>query len=235
MKLGMEKARAKGHRISRPRVTDRKGFKVRYGAILERLTQGQVSRRKAAQELGPRWLEEVLSIISLKDEVDRVKKASQLTQEKLLCMAKAYIDGIFPDEEYHRQKGLLEMELESLVVPAANVTEEAGKLILTIKELWADANLSEHQQLLIAMLDAVYFDTKQTKLLIAAKPKPPFKPIFQIAASKEGSNIPILNEPYLGSSVFLVEAGESRTHNIHILGLLLSLQREMRFSVWDFQ
>jgi hypothetical protein len=65
------------------------------------------------------------------------------------------------------------MELESLVVPAANVTEEAGKLILTIKELWADANLSEHQQLLIAMLDAVYFDTKQTKLIIATNCRKP--------------------------------------------------------------
>ena len=60
------------------------------------------------------------------------------------------------------------------------------------------------------MLDAVYFDTKQNKLLIAARPKPPFKPIFQVAASKEGSGIRIVNEPYLGSSVFLVEAGESR-------------------------
>jgi putative DNA-invertase from lambdoid prophage Rac len=51
VKLGMEKARAQGHRIGRPRVTDRKGFNSRYGAILERLSQGLVSRRKAAQEL----------------------------------------------------------------------------------------------------------------------------------------------------------------------------------------
>ena len=35
-------------------------------------------------------------------------------------MAKAYIDGVFPDEEYHRQKKLLEMELETLVIPQAN-------------------------------------------------------------------------------------------------------------------
>jgi putative DNA-invertase from lambdoid prophage Rac len=52
VKLGMEKARLKGIKIGRPRVTDRKGFKVRFGAILERLTQNQVSRRKAAKELG---------------------------------------------------------------------------------------------------------------------------------------------------------------------------------------
>ena len=62
------------------------------------------------------------------------------------------------------------------------------------------------------MLDAVYFDTKATKSIVAVRPKPPFKPIFQVAASKEGSGIRITNEPpSVGSSVFVVEAGESRT------------------------
>jgi putative DNA-invertase from lambdoid prophage Rac len=49
---GMNRARQQGHRIGRPKVIDRKGFKSRYGAVLERLTQNQVSRRKAALELG---------------------------------------------------------------------------------------------------------------------------------------------------------------------------------------
>ncbi len=61
------------------------------------------------------------------------------------------------------------------------------------------------------MLDAVYVDAKQTKSIVAIKPKPPFKPVFQVAASSEGSDIHILNEPINGSSVFLVETGESRT------------------------
>ena len=59
------------------------------------------------------------------------------------------------------------------------------------------------------MLDAVYVDAKQTKSIIAIKPKPPFKPVFQVAASRQGSKIRILNEPLKGSSVFLVETGES--------------------------
>jgi site-specific DNA recombinase len=171
----------------------------------------QVGKLVGAIELGSRWLEEILTIISMKDEVDRVKKARVATQEKLRRMAKAYIDGVFPDEEYHRQKRLLEMELESLVVPQANAAEEAGNLILNLKTLWAEANLSERRQLLLSMLDAVYFDTKKNKSIVAIRPKPPFKPVFQVAASREGSGIRIINEPYLGSSVFVVEAGESRT------------------------
>ena len=59
------------------------------------------------------------------------------------------------------------------------------------------------------MLDAVYIDAKKTKSIIAIKPKPAFKPVFQVAASREGSDIRILNEPLNGSSVFLVETGES--------------------------
>ena len=61
------------------------------------------------------------------------------------------------------------------------------------------------------MLDAVYFDTMQSKSIVAARPKPPLKPIFQVAAGEEGSGMRIVNEPFLGSSVFGMEAGESRT------------------------
>jgi len=74
--------------------------------------------------LGPKWLEEVLAIISLKDEVSRVKKTRDEVQQKLRRMAKAFIDGLFPKEEYHRQKRLLEMELEALVVPQANAARK---------------------------------------------------------------------------------------------------------------
>jgi site-specific DNA recombinase len=194
---------------------------ARGGSIPCHVADDQVGKLIESIELGQRWLEEALAIISLKDEVDRVKKARIATQEKLRRMAKAYIDGIFPDEEYHRQKRLLEMELESLVVPAANAAEEAGKLILNLKSLWGAANLEERRRLLMSMLDAVYFDCKTSKTLIAVRPKPPFKPIFQVAASKEGSGIRIVNEPYLGSSVFVVETGESRTIPETTLGWML--------------
>ena len=49
--------------------------------------------------------------------MERVKKERQEVQEKLRRMAKAYVDGLFPDEEYRRQRRLLEMELEPLECP----------------------------------------------------------------------------------------------------------------------
>ena len=52
VKAGMDRARRQGERIGRPKVTDRRGFRNRFGAILERLKSGDISRRKAAKELG---------------------------------------------------------------------------------------------------------------------------------------------------------------------------------------
>ena len=51
VKAGMDRARKMGHKIGRPRVMDRRGFKQRFGVVLERLQQGNISRSQAAKEL----------------------------------------------------------------------------------------------------------------------------------------------------------------------------------------
>lgn len=51
VKAGMDRARRQGRRIGRPSVWDRRGFKTRFGAVLERLNTGAISRREAAKEL----------------------------------------------------------------------------------------------------------------------------------------------------------------------------------------
>jgi DNA invertase Pin-like site-specific DNA recombinase len=52
VKAGMDRARRQGKRIGRPRVTERREFERRFGAILESLDAGDISRHKAAEELG---------------------------------------------------------------------------------------------------------------------------------------------------------------------------------------
>ena len=52
VKAGMERSRRQGRRIGRPKVTDSRGFSRRFGAVLERLEAGDLSRRRAARELG---------------------------------------------------------------------------------------------------------------------------------------------------------------------------------------
>ena len=46
------------------------------------------------------------------------------------------------------------------------------------------------------MLDGVYFDAKEAKAIVAIRPKPPFRPVFRVAVTKEGSNVALIkNEP----------------------------------------
>jgi transposase len=51
VKAGMERARKRGKRIGRPRVTERPEFIQRFLAVRERLNLGELSRRKAAKDL----------------------------------------------------------------------------------------------------------------------------------------------------------------------------------------
>ena len=165
------------------------------GSIPCHVADEQVGRMVGAIELGPHWLEDVLARISLKDEVDRINQRRREVQDRLRRLGRAYVDGLFPDEEYHRQRRLLEMELESLVVPEVNAAEEAGKLLMQLPSLWEAANLEERRKLLLTMLDAVYVDTKESRSIVAVQPKPPFRPVFQVATTREGSGIRLINEP----------------------------------------
>ena len=45
------RGRKEGRQVVRPKVISRKGFKRSFGAVLERLRAGDVSRRQAAKEL----------------------------------------------------------------------------------------------------------------------------------------------------------------------------------------
>jgi hypothetical protein len=51
IQAGMERARQQGKRIGRPSVTERDGFVQRFTAVMERIEQGEISRRRAAREL----------------------------------------------------------------------------------------------------------------------------------------------------------------------------------------
>ncbi len=45
------------------------------------------------------------------------------------------------------------------------------------------------------MLDAVYVDARESKCIVAVKPKPPFRPSVQVTTTREGSGVVLANEP----------------------------------------
>ena len=72
---------------------------------------------------------------------------------------------------------------------------EAGNLLENLPALWDEADLTERRKLLMAMLDAVYVDTVEEKSVVAIRPKPAFRPIFEVATTRAGSRIALINEP----------------------------------------
>ena len=98
------------------------------------------------------------------------------------------MDGLYDDEGYRREKRSLEDKLANLVVPGVDAAMEAGNLLENLPVLWQEADLTERRKLLMAMLDAVYVDTVEEKSVVA------IRPIFEVATTREGSGIALINQ-----------------------------------------
>ena len=47
----------------------------------------------------------------------------------------------------------------------------------------------------LPMLEAVYVDAVEEKAVVAIRPKPAFRPLFEVATTREGSEVVLINEP----------------------------------------
>ena len=109
-------------------------------------------------------------------------------------LGKAYVDGLYSDEDYRREKRTPEDKLATQVVPGVDAATEAGKLLEHLPDLREKANLAERRELLMATLDAVYVDTVEDKSVVAIRLKPYFRPIFEVATTRGGSGVVLINE-----------------------------------------
>ena len=155
----------------------------------------QMGRIIGAIVLPNAWMDRVLARIHLADEVERIQQGRQQAEQRLKRLGKAYVDGLYSDHDYRREKRDLEEKLGSLAVPGIDAMREAGKFLESLPTLWGQAILAERRKLLLAMLDAVYVDTVDEKAIVAIRPKPAFQPLFEIATTREGSDIVLINEP----------------------------------------
>ena len=102
---------------------------------------------------------------------------------------------------YRREKRAVDGKLGALVVPGVDAAKEAGKLLEDLPALWEQANLSERRKLLQTMLDAVYVDTVEEKAIVSIRPKPAFRPLFEIATTRAGSGFILDKQDAPGSIV----------------------------------
>lgn len=87
---GMERAREQGKRIGRPSVTERDGFSQRFMAAVERLEQGEISRRQAARELA-------IGYATLKRLLDARLYPNNGSEQAMLIPTTTFDDGIVYD------------------------------------------------------------------------------------------------------------------------------------------
>ena len=158
------------------------------------IPDGQMDQIIQAIALPDAWQDRMLTRLHLEDEVKRVADERKQAEQRLKRLGQVYLDGLKPHEEYLREKRQLEDRLQSLVVPGINAAQEAGKLLENLPDLWAEANLSERRKILLTMLEAVYVDPVEERSIVAFRPKPAFQALFQIAATKEGSGVALINQ-----------------------------------------
>ncbi len=141
------------------------------------------------------WLDRVLAKIHMVDEAERVRQERDQVQQRLKRLGRTYVDGLCSEDDYRREKRVLEDRLAGLIVPALDSAHEAGKLLENLPQLWGKANLSERRKLLLAMMDEVYIDAVETKSIVAITPKPAFRALFSIVTTRETSGVTLVTEP----------------------------------------
>ena len=170
------------------------------GSIPCEIADEQISLIMNAIVLPDSWMDRLLAKIQLVDKVKRVNKERGKAETRLKRLREVYLDGDMGQEEYRRRKKKSEAKLSDLVVPGVDAMEEAGRLLESLPSLWAKANLTERRKILMTMIDAVYVDSKEEKRIVGIKPKPAFKPIFQIADTLDDSGIILLKDEDRGNA-----------------------------------
>ncbi len=167
----------------------------RSGSMSCHVPDEQMGRIVGAIVLPKAWMERVLAQVHLEDEVERVKQERTQAEQRLRRLGRAYVDGMYNEDDYRREKRLLEDKLAGLVVPGVDAAQEAGKLLEDLPNLWAEASLGERRRILMTMLDAVYVDPVEERSVVAIQPKPAFRPLFEMATTREGSDVVLIKEP----------------------------------------
>ena len=103
------------------------------------------------------------------------------TEQRLKRLGRAYVDGLYSDDDYKREKHSLEDSIAGLVVPLVDAAKEAGELLEDLPSLWEAATLAEHRgSCCLTMLDTVYVDTIDEKAIVAIRRKPAFRPYSKL-------------------------------------------------------
>ena len=148
------------------------------------IPDAQIEELVGSLTLPDSWLDRVLAQIHLADEAERVGRQRDKVQRKLERLKTLYLEDEVETGPYRLRKRLLEGELAALVIPEADASAEAGKLLEDLPDLWEQADLGERWRLLTSLFDGVYVDTVENKGVVRVEPKPAFRALFYISVGQ---------------------------------------------------
>lgn len=145
---------------------------ARGGSVLCEVVDKQVEEFITSIKLPPDWEERVVAKIQSCDEVARIIVERERVKGRLQRLGLAFVDGLYDETKYRRQKSTLTAQLESLVIPEIDAATEAGKLIQDISMLWSQATFDERHRLLRTVFNAFYisFSTGSVTRTLAKSP-----------------------------------------------------------------
>ena len=155
------------------------------------------------------WRDRVLARIQLADDVARVDRERKKLEQRLKRLGQVYLDELMDYEEYRRQKQQLEDILSDLVIPGLEAAQQAGTLLENLPDLWEKAELPERRRILMTMLDSVHVECQDERQIVAIKPKPAFRPLFEVVTTKQGSGIVLISGDLLNNGCASAEKSKT--------------------------
>ena len=87
------------------------------------------------REAPPTWRDRLLAKIHLAVEVNRIRQERLQAEQRLKRLGRAYVDCLYSDDDYKREKRSLEDPIAGLVVPRVDSAKEAGTLLEDLPSL----------------------------------------------------------------------------------------------------
>ncbi len=111
------------------------------------------------------WQEQVNELATAEDKVSEEKKHRNKLLKEMERMKNMYRKGILSEEEIDREYPVMQMELDSIVIPdTGRITQKA--LMIQNMGIYLDAaNLRELRTLLKMVFESIYFDVKKKEMV----------------------------------------------------------------------
>ncbi|GMQ79389.1 MAG: hypothetical protein BMS9Abin02_1977 [Anaerolineae bacterium] len=120
------------------------------------------------------WCMRIEELVGNSNEISMIKKERIEIGERLRKLALLYRDLMIDDIEYREKRKELQSRLDSLIIPENPQLIEAGSYLEVIGDLWSVASIEERRDLTRIMIDAVYIDVIEEKIIMV-KPVKAFK------------------------------------------------------------